>query len=412
MFLIKLALKNLTRHKRRTLITASVIALGLFMYIYIDSMMIGMINLSFDNIIDLEAGHLEIVNSQYWEEKNELPLSNLIGIEDNLISEVKKTPYIKGMLPRLKFKASLNNGIDELPIIVWAVDSDLERNVLTTSEHLVEGSMPQKGKMEAVIGKDLAELMDLQVGDFITLVVKTKNGDYNTIDPVITGLLQTSHPAINDSIVYVPLEIAQKALNVENQVSEIVIRLEDAKYTKTAGVELSNLLNQRPELEVETWKDLSQDIIAMNEAQNMENQFIISIILIIAAVGIINVIILSALERLEEIGMMKAMGMREREIIFSFMIESVGIGILGGIMGCFLGAIGVITLKKYGIDLAWFGFDGMDYGLPLSGVFYGEWNLPVFIFVFNFGVVVSFLSSILPARWAARKNPIDAIYHR
>ncbi|AZR72176.1 ABC transporter permease [Anoxybacter fermentans] len=413
MFLIKLALRNITRHKRRTLLTAVVIAFGIFIYILSDSLLLGMEERGFNNIIDMETGHLQVSDQNYWKERDQMPLDNLVEFNTKLAAVLKKTPHFKALAPRLKFKANLNNGFDELPIMVIGIEPEKERQVFTTEEYLVEGSMLTKGKYEAVIGKSLAELMELQVGDYLTLVFKNKDGVFNTIDAVITGLLHTSHPTINNNVVYVPLDIAQQALNLENEVSEIVIRLKDRIYTEDAVSELSSrLAGLNPGLKAYSWQQSAKSLIAMVKAENVENQVVISIFLIIAAVGIINTVILAALERLKEIGMMKAMGMREREIIFVFMMEAVAIGIIGGIIGCILGAIGVLILNIYGLDLAWFGGEEITYGLPILGRFYGVWNPSIFVFMFSFGVIVALIASILPARWAARKDPVKAIYHR
>lgn len=410
MFLVKLALRNLTRHKRRTLVTASVIALGLFMYIFIDSMMLGMEEMSFTNIIDLESGHLQIAQQAYWEEDDELPLDSLVTYDRQLIQKIEGVSHYVAQTPVVKFSANLNNGIDELPIIAYGIDPVREKEVFTTDEYFIEGSPLQSGQYQAVLGKNLAQLMDLELGDYLTLVVKTKNDAFNTIDAEITGLLHSPNPNVNDNAVYVPLDIAQKALNIGDQVSEVIIRLDDKKYTEEGESYLSSQISES--LEVKTWKHAAKSMIAMSKAQDMENQILISVILIMAAIGIINTIILAALERLEETGMMKAMGMKEWEIIFAYMVESVGIGVLGGVIGWILGAIGVILLTVYGVDMAWFGVSAGDYGIPIIGTIYGAWNFSTFIFVFFFGGIVALLASILPARWAARKDPIDAIYKR
>ncbi|MCG8643169.1 MAG: FtsX-like permease family protein, partial [Desulfobacterales bacterium] len=170
--------------------------------------------------------------------------------------------------------------------------------------------------------------------------------------------------------------------------------------------------SNKPEYIVKSWKESAEGVIAMTKVGDIENQIIISLILIMAAIGIINVIILSAIERLKETGMMKAMGMKESEIIFVYMMESVWIGLIGGFLGVLLGAISVAYFVNYGIDMTMFGIMDMNYGIPIVNVIYGSWNPGAFIFVFFFGGIVALFSSILPARWAARKDPIDAIYQR
>ena len=86
---------------------------------------------------------------------------------------------------------------------------------------------------------------------------------------------------------------------------------------------------------------------------------------------------------------------------------------MGGIIGVILGVLSVGLFARYGIDYS--GLTGIDmstFGIPILGKIYGVWNLGAFLFVFTFGVIVSLLSSILPAYWAAAKDPVKAIYHR
>jgi len=126
-------------------------------------------------------------------------------------------------------------------------------------------------------------------------------------------------------------------------------------------------------------------------------------------------VILSALERTSEIGMMKALGMREWEVVFDFMVEATGIGILGGLLGCLLGFIGVNWLVNNGLNFARImgeGLDWSEYGVPVLERIYGVWNYPAFSYIFLLGVIVAMLSSIVPSYWAAHKDPVEAIYHR
>lgn len=412
MFLIKLALRNLRRHRRRMLVTASVIALGVMIYVLMDSLLTGMTAMSFENIIDLQTGHVQVMDQDYWEEREEVPLDNLIDPDRELLKKLKTIPHIQAITPQLKFAASLTNGLDELPVIAVGIDPALNREVFTIHEYLEEGSMPRPGKKEAVLGREIGQLMDLKVGDYLTLLVKTKEGTFNTIDAQITGFLNTPNPEIDNGTVYVPLDIAQQALNVDNQVSQLLIKLEERNYSAAAASGLKQILSEsRPELSAYTWRDAAGSVVAMARAQQAESQVTVGILLILAAVGIINTIILAALERLEELGMMKAMGMKEWEIMFTFIIESIGISIIGGVIGCILGAAANYFQVAIGYDLAWFGMENMDFGLPITR-FYGVWHLPGFIFGFFYAVIVSTLVSIFPAWWAARKDPVEAIYRR
>jgi putative ABC transport system permease protein len=317
------------------------------------------------------------------------------------------------MSPELRFTASLNNGIDEIAVIGLGILPERYNEVYTTQQYLVAGSMFASGESKAVIGERLAELMDLKVNDYITLLIRTKEETFNTIDLEIGGLLNTPHPVINNGIVFVPLDIAQQALNVEDGISMITIKTNKEKEINPI-IDNINQIFQKKNINIKaySWRESAKTVIAMSAAQGAETTVVLTVILMIGMIGIINNVILSALERTREIGMMKALGMREWEIVLVFMIEACGVGIIGGLAGCLLGAAGVGWMVKYGYDLSYIGVDMSLYGIPIIDRIYGIWNLSSFVFIFFFGIVIALFSSIAPAYWAAHKDPVEAIYHR
>jgi len=276
---------------------------------------------------------------------------------------------------------------------------------------LVDGSMFSLGENKAVIGEKTTQLMDLKINDYITLLVRTKEDTFNTIDVEIAGIVNTTHPMVNSGTVFVPLDIAQQALNVENRVSLIAIKVNPGYEESVTETLNQNFKRKDLNLKAYSWRESAETVIALGTAKKAGIGVILLVVLLIGVIGIINNVILSALERTEEIGMMKALGMKEMEIVSVFMVEATGIGIVGGLIGCLLGAIGIGWLIKYGFDLSYAG-DMTDYGIPILSKIYGVWNFSAFVFLFILGVIVALFSSIVPALWAARKDPVKAIYHR
>jgi len=412
MFSFKLGLKNLTRQKRRNVITIMVIAFAFFSYLLMDSLMNGMEEMSFENIKNYDTGNIQVAYPEYWEDREKLPLENLIYLNQDMEESIKNTNGILGASPELRFMANLNNGIDEVAVQGMGISIEQYNEVFATQKYVVEGSMFAPGESKAVIGVSLAELMDLKVNDYITLLVRTKEDTFNTIDVEIAGLIRAPNPMINNGIVFVPLDLAQQALNVGNGVTMLALKTVSGDEDTVTKALTDSFKNKDMDLKAYSWKESAASVIALSVAKKGGIGAILSIVLLIGMLGIINNVILSALERTEEIGMMKALGMREWEIVFVFMVEATGIGILGGLAGCLLGYAGVSGLVKYGFGLGYIGGDGSAYGIPILDRMYGIWNYPAFGFLFVLGVIVAVLSSILPAYWAAKKDPVKAIYHR
>jgi len=253
--------------------------------------------------------------------------------------------------------------------------------------------------------------MDLKMNDYIILLVRTKEDTFNTIDVEIGGIVRTLNPVMNNRTVLLPLTLTQQSLNVGDSVT--MVSLKNSGTTEEDIVQsLERTFKERDLLiQAYSWRESAENVIALSATKKSGISSILSIVLLIGVVGIINNIILSGLERTSEIGMMKALGMKEWEIIFIFMTEAFGIGILGGLAGSILGYIGVGWLVKNGFYFADFG-DMSQYGIPILDRIYGVWNYSAFVYIFVLIVFVSVFSSILPAYWAAHKDPVEAIYHR
>jgi putative ABC transport system permease protein len=377
-----------------------------------DSVMGGMEEMSFSNIKNYDTGNIQVVHPEYWEDREKLPLENLIYLNQDIVDSIKNMDGVLGVSPELRFKANLNNGIDETVVLGLGISPEQYNEVFATQNYIIEGSMFTPGESKAVIGVKLAELMDLKINDYITLLVRTKEDTFNTIDVEIAGLLNTPNPIINNGVVFVPLDIAQQALNVGDGVSLLALKTASGDEDKIAKVLMDSFNNKDLDLKAYSWRKSAESIIALSTAKKSGAATILSVVLLIGMIGIINNVILSALERTAEIGMMKALGMREWEIVFVFMVEATGIGILGGLVGCLIGFAGVGLMAKYGIDFSYMGLDMSEYGIPILDKIYGTWNYPAFSFLFILSVVVALLSSIVPAYWAAHKDPVKAIYHR
>ncbi len=412
MFLTKLALKNLFRHKKRTIVTALVITLGIFIFLVSDSLMVGLRDISLNNHINLKTSHLQLMDSKYWPKKDEFPLVNLIDVNKELENDLKSDENILQATPRLYFTATVNNGQEEYPITAVGIRTETDGEVINLNDYLLKGEMPKKGN-NAILGKGLADLMDFEVGEYVTLLFKTKEGTFNTIDAELTGILDTPNPQINEYQIFLPLSLAQDSLQLDNKASKYLFKLDNRKQ----ALSITNNLNQNFErkgrsIRAYNWEKLSQEILAMVRQGNIENLIMLLIIIILAAVGVINTIILSSLERLEEIGMMKALGLKVREIVYIFIIESAGIGVIGSFFGIIFGGIGVYLLKNIGLSISAMTGGETTFGIPIAERIYGGWNPEAFLFIFFFGIIVSILASILPARWGAKKDPVKAIHNK
>lgn len=406
-YLIRLAAKNLWRQKRRTFLTFIAIAVGLVTFIEVDSLMSGLDETASRNLINLETGDVRVHAKGYFEDRDTLAIDKTVAARD-VLAAVEGLDGLEGAAPRIVFAARLNTGSEEVPVTAVAVDPMKDAAVFEVEKY-VGGKLPRSGASEAVLGRDLAQLLGLDIGDYITLIARTRDGAMQAIDLTVVGLVNSPHPRLNQATVFLPMDVAAPALGLSGRATEVAIKFAKGTKVESAAESVRSALAEKGiEAEVFTWKEAAADFLAVSQSKRMFNVLFLVMILLIATVGVVNTILLGAMERTKEIGVMKAMGMTEKDIILTFMFEAVGIGILGSLTGCLLGIIGNAYMVNVGIDISSMIGD-FEVGYPVTGVINGAWNWGTIVLAFFFGIAVSAVASYLPARAAALQDAVKSL---
>ncbi|NQU18420.1 MAG: ABC transporter permease [Candidatus Saganbacteria bacterium] len=405
--LIKLAFRNIFRHFNRTFLTFLAIALGLMLLIIMDSMLSGIDQESFNKIINYETGHIKIFDKNYREDEENLPLDKSIEKPDSIIKALGKDPEVAGVTSRINFRIMLSNGVDQYPAVGIAVNPKDDQSVFLLKQALEKGRFFSKNDEETMLlGEGLAEDFGVDVGDYLTVLTRTKHDTYQALDLRIKGILKTEDPKIDWAAVVIPLGLGQASLDMGSAVTEIDIKLKNPNKTKEFRDRLAKDLTG---FEVATWQDLASDVIAMSQAKRGGSVFLLFSVFLIALIGISNTILLAAFERTREIGMMAAMGMKRSQIIRLFVLEGAMIGVMGSIVGCLLAVLLNFPFVKYGLNWGFLMRDMGDIGYRVTGVSRGVWNINMIVGAFIFGIVVSAITSIYPARVASKMDPTEAL---
>ncbi len=401
-----MAFRNIFRHFTRTFLTFLAIALGLAMLIWIDSLLTGIDQDSFEKIINYETGHVKILDRGYREDEENLPLDKAIKTPFAIISKLKQNPDVKGVTSRLNFRIMLSDGINQYPAVGIAVDPADDQSVFKLNQAVVKGEFLSGNEEAMLVGEVLAKDFGVDVGDYMTVLTRTKYETYQALDLRIKGILRTEDNKIDYAAVVIPLALGQAALDMGGSVTEINIRLKDPDRIHAFR---DRLTNELPEFEVATWKELAADVLAVAQAKRGGTSFVLFSVFIVALIGISNTILLAAFERTKEIGMMAAMGMKRGQIVRLFVLEGAIIGLLGSLTGCLLGILINIPMVKYGIDFGYVMRDVGDIGYRQTAVMRGCWNPVMIVTAFVVGIIISAISSIYPARVAAKMEPTEAL---
>jgi putative ABC transport system permease protein len=407
MKILSLAWRNVFRHTRRTLITASAISVGLASMIVSNTMMNGTDKMASKNIIAYETGHLQVFRRGYYREEGVFPLDTVIEEPDAVIELIRSARSVTGVTERIKFQARVNNGIDELPVLAFGIDSDEDARVFDIAGSVVAGSFLQEQE-DVLVGTDLARDMGIDVGSFLTVITKDRHGTYNAYDFFVAGLINTSHPLFDRNAVLMKLEVAQQLLALDRGVTEICVQVHGRAQLADVQSDIAGMVGR--DYEVFTWRELNAAIFEISGFKRLSQFMIALVVLIIAAVGIVNTMLMAVMERIPEIGTLKAMGFRNNSIVQMFLLEGGIIGAFGSLLGCIFGFLLSLYITIKGIDFSRF-FGDMDIGYPIKLIIKGEIDYLTILLVFLFGVAVTVLVSLWPVRMATRLEPVDALRH-
>ncbi len=413
--LIKIAFRNLLRHKWRTLLTGIVIAFGLWIYLFMDSVMSGLDRGSIDNMINLSTSAVKIHTAEFDKERESFPLNygltNIAALEKHLAGHER----VKACAPRTQFLGELSNYEESMPVIGTIIEPKQDSMVFSLTEYLKGNYFSEHGVNEIILGKDLARDMNVAIGDNITLFALTKYESHNAEDFIVIGLFHTTDPTLNKSGAYITFKDANTFLDLENTVTELNVQLKRRINLDDLEQDMKQVRayidKQFPKLATYTFIELGAGVLELVKQKKAWGVGMTLVFLLIAAVGIVNSVLMSVYERVREVGVLRALGLEGREIVRMFMLEGTMIGFFGSFVGVLLGCITifVLTTVGYPLDVIYKDMYVDTAGFPYWGTIYGEWNVPLIIGTFLFGIATAFLASIYPARKAATMSVIQAI---
>jgi putative ABC transport system permease protein len=413
--LFKLAFRNVFRYKKRTIITFSAISYGLGLMAVGICLYKGVDTHAMDNIIDYQTAHLKILAPGYFEKKDDVPLKFTINQAEQIKSLLKNNHDIQGIESRLLFQASIISGMDELPCLGVGIEPEIDPLVFKIKDSIEEGSFLEPSESKIILGSGLARDLGLKVGDECTLRIFFSVEDFvwNALDLEIVGIAKTENPIVNRGTVFIPLSLAQEALSLKNRVTELAVRIEDRrKLLKVRNFIKSRLAALGKGYEVVSFEEYASDFKELMRLRSRIQALIPLMMILIATLGIVNTMLMAVMERIREIGMLAAMGMRKMEIMLVFIFEGTLIGIFGSLAACVIGALGGWYLEAKGLNMAFLGKKVADMlsFFPME-VYYGDLTVGTLIFTFILGTAISILASFYPAYKAVKLDPIQALRH-
>jgi ABC-type lipoprotein release transport system permease subunit len=399
----RIAVRDLRRNKRRSASTLIAVMIGLALVITLHSYEMGAIQGSIENNIRVQTGHIQVRMASYDEDKVSLKWEDLLEEPQALAAAVETVPNVRAAAPVLWGSGILNTVEESVGTRVFGIDP-LSEMAAPFREGMVAGAfLAPDDRSGVLISRRLAQSMGLSVGDAVSLLINTSDEQPDEAVFEIRGLFDTGLPGFDDATIFLPLVKAQAFTRAGDRASAVVAMLHDQEDADVVAAAL-----RTPGLEIVTWRDLNQFMLQATESAMGILYLMYLIVLAIVAVVVSNTLLMSVFERTQEMGILAALGMKGRQIMAMFLMESATLGVLGILLGVGLGSLGVYYLSTEGIhygDLSAMGGTEMVLGDTLYAAF--QWGDTAVLAVAC--LVIILLASLYPAWFATRKEPIDAL---
>ena len=404
-----LAWRNLWRHKRRTLITASSIAFGVLLAVTFT----GAGDYFYTRMIDAGAnmgmGHISIMAPDY----NRAPSSKKRLHQAEALKQcVEEFDDVQSVAMRIQGQAMFASARKSIGGIFFAIDprqENSDNNLFVKA--MVEGDMlPSASGSSVVLGTELAKKLKLKIGKKVVYTTTDKNGDIVSAIARVGGLFKTGSDEIDGSVAILPLHKVQKVLGYQqDEVSVLAVVLSDQRYSNQLGDKMQ-ALPQFADVEVLNWQQTQPDLagmIAVDKGSNYISQLLIALLV---AAGIFNTMLMSVLERRREFGVMMAVGMSPKNLFLLVMLESFWLAILGLIIGVIVTTPWFLFMSQTGIDLSAAYGDGFSFGgVLLDPTFklrlFKESIIAILVGLFG----LALLSGAYPAWQAGRVVPVESL---
>ncbi|MBW1848553.1 MAG: ABC transporter permease, partial [Deltaproteobacteria bacterium] len=318
--IFKIALRNLMRYKRRTLLTSLLITLGLLLVILFSGLAGSFKAMMVGQITDSNLAQMQIHRKGYVSSIDTMPLNLTLDSKSyNTVEKIlKENPDVQAYSPRIKLSAMLSNFTETTNIRLNAIDPEKEVKVCPNVGERMKfngGQIPDilLKQGEIIIPEKLAEGMKIKIGDPVVLIANNKDGSVNGLNFTVVGIIESVlGPQGKEGYMYI--KDAQSLLRMEKpEVIEVAIRIKEFDKLERVYTDLESSLAKftnkkgKPAFEIHTWEELSP----FSNIANMIDFMAITmkvIMIAIVLISILNVMMMSVYERVREIGTMSAIG--------------------------------------------------------------------------------------------------------
>jgi ABC-type lipoprotein release transport system permease subunit len=397
-----IAYRDLGRNRRRSILSLIAVGLGLGLLILMNGYIAGVFDEAMQNDIRLRSGHVQLRAASYKEETVSLQWEDLLDDPDALTARAAALPEVQAAAPVLWATGILNTADDSAGLRIYGIDvpSPLYAPIRET---LVAGSfLTPDDRSGILIGRRLADTMGIALGQDVSVAIINADGQPDDALFTVRGIFSTGIPGYDESSLLMPLPRAQSFTRTGGHASAIMMLLHRQDDAERVAAAL-----ETPGISALTWRDLNQVVLSALELSMGFYMVMDLIVMVIVAVVIANTLLMAVFERIREMGILAALGMKGRQIMLMFLLEAATLGLAGIVVGVLLGSAGVAYLATAGLYIG--EIASVAGGIALGSTIHARFVPGTFAQLSFWTLVVILLASLYPAWFAIRREPAEAL---
>lgn len=381
----KLAWRNLWRNRRRTIIAISSIVFSVLLASWMRSMQEGSYDSMIENSVKFYSGYLQVQDTAYWEERT---LDNSFELSSGLKAQLENIKNVTLVSSRVESFALAANHLKSKPAMVMGIEPEAEDRITNISGKIKEGSFLKNGDKGAVLGKGLAEYLNLGVGDTLVMISQGYHGISAAGLFPIKGII--SHPIseFDKRVVFLDIETARDFYSAYGLSTSAVLMTGDHYAVHHIKKDVEKILPAGNT--VLTWSEMQPEIEQLIESDRGGGIIMLGILYMVIAFGMFSVVLMMVKERSREFGVVHAVGMQKSKLSVIVFLETILIGLIGCTIGLLISYFFCLYFYYNPIPLTGematateqYGMEPYMFFSMKSSLFYSQMILVFFISVF------------------------------
>ncbi len=401
---LQLSWRNIWRNKKRTIIVAASVFFAVLLAAVMRSAQLGSYSYMIHSSAKLYTGYLQVQGHGYWENRS---IDKSIILEKTVKQDISNVPNIISINPRLETFALASFEKSTKVAQVIGIDPQLENEMTSLKDKMVKGLYLTTGSNGALVAEGLAELLKVDIGDTITIIGQGYHGATAAALLPVNGFIKMPFENMNNALVFISLSNAQSIYSADKQITSLAVMIDESRHLNKAIADLDKILGN--DYAIMTWDEMMPDLKQNIQLDNASGMIMMIILYIVIAFGVFGTVMMMISERAKEFGILIAVGMRKKRLVWVTTIETLLVSFLGVLAGL-LGSLPLVyylnanpipitgeaakTFESLGIE-AIFNF-GTD---PI--IFYGQAIVILFI---------ALATAVYPVLFIKSLKPVEAIH--